>query len=111
MMAPQPIVPERLVDFAAALYSTLGVPDPEARLLADTLVGPISGDISRMAFAFELVREAIGVRRNESQDQSRLSWTRAPSRLSTGTTELVRYSRRWLLAMRFVAPRYTASPW
>lgn len=36
--APQPIAPERLIDFAAAVYSTLGVPDPEARLLADTLV-------------------------------------------------------------------------
>ena len=38
MTAPQPIAPERLVDFAAAVYSTLGVPDLEARLRADSLV-------------------------------------------------------------------------
>src|SRR5437870_10094800 len=38
MTAPQSIAPERLVDFAAAVYVALDVPDREARLVADTLV-------------------------------------------------------------------------
>ena len=38
MTAPQSIAPERLVDFAAAVYASLGVPDSDARLLADSLV-------------------------------------------------------------------------
>jgi LDH2 family malate/lactate/ureidoglycolate dehydrogenase len=38
MTAPQPVAPERLVDFAAAVYSALGVPDREARLVGDSLV-------------------------------------------------------------------------
>lgn len=32
------INPERLVDFVAAVYAGEGVPEPDARLLADTLV-------------------------------------------------------------------------
>jgi LDH2 family malate/lactate/ureidoglycolate dehydrogenase len=38
MSAQQLVRPERLVDFAAAVYSKIGVPDDDARLLADTLV-------------------------------------------------------------------------
>jgi LDH2 family malate/lactate/ureidoglycolate dehydrogenase len=38
MTAPQCIASERLVNFATAVYSALGVPDGEARLVADTLV-------------------------------------------------------------------------
>jgi LDH2 family malate/lactate/ureidoglycolate dehydrogenase len=38
MTAPQSIAPERLVDFAAAVYVALGVPERDARLVADSLV-------------------------------------------------------------------------
>jgi LDH2 family malate/lactate/ureidoglycolate dehydrogenase len=38
MTPPQPIAPEVLVEFATAVYSAIGVPDDDARLVADSLV-------------------------------------------------------------------------
>jgi LDH2 family malate/lactate/ureidoglycolate dehydrogenase len=38
MTAPQSIAPDQLIDFAAGVYSAIGVPEDDARLVADSLV-------------------------------------------------------------------------
>ncbi|MBI4196125.1 MAG: Ldh family oxidoreductase [Betaproteobacteria bacterium] len=58
------IDPERLVDFAAAVYAGEGVPEPDARLLADTLVqsdlwGHQSHGVLRLGWYFERLRNGV----------------------------------------------------
>jgi LDH2 family malate/lactate/ureidoglycolate dehydrogenase len=58
------IDPLRLVDFAAAVYATEGVPEPDARLLADTLVqadlwGHQSHGVLRLGWYWERLRNGV----------------------------------------------------
>ncbi|OGA50728.1 MAG: lactate dehydrogenase [Betaproteobacteria bacterium RIFCSPLOWO2_12_FULL_62_58] len=63
-MSRSTIGPERLIDFAAAVYAGEGVPEPDARLLADTLVqadlwGHQSHGVLRLGWYFERLRNGV----------------------------------------------------
>jgi LDH2 family malate/lactate/ureidoglycolate dehydrogenase len=58
------INPDRLIDFATAVYAGEGVPEPDARLLADTLVqadlwGHQSHGVLRLGWYFERLRNGV----------------------------------------------------
>lgn len=58
------IDPERLIDFATAVYAGEGMPEPDARLLADTLVqadlwGHQSHGVLRLGWYFERLRNGV----------------------------------------------------
>lgn len=58
------ISPDRLIDFAAAVYAGEGVPAPDATLLADTLVqadlwGHQSHGVLRLGWYFERLRNGV----------------------------------------------------
>jgi LDH2 family malate/lactate/ureidoglycolate dehydrogenase len=58
------IDPDRLIDFATAVYAGEGVPEADARLLADTLVqadlwGHQSHGVLRLAWYFERLRNGV----------------------------------------------------
>ena len=59
-----PVDPTRLVDFAAAVYAGEGVPEADARLLADTLVqadlwGHQSHGVLRLGWYWERLRNGV----------------------------------------------------
>lgn len=56
--------PQRLIDFAAAVYAKVGVPAPEARLIADTLVqadlwGHQSHGVLRLGWYLDRIRNGV----------------------------------------------------
>src|SRR6185436_8206789 len=58
------IDPERLIDFATAVYAGKGVPEPDARLIADTLVqadlwGHQSHGVLRLGWYWERIRNGV----------------------------------------------------
>lgn len=58
------IDPERLIDFATAVYASEGVPEPDARLVADTLVqadlwGHQSHGVLRLGWYWERLRNRV----------------------------------------------------
>jgi LDH2 family malate/lactate/ureidoglycolate dehydrogenase len=64
-MASQPRVhPERLIDFATAVYASQGMPEPDARLVADTLVqadlwGHQSHGVLRLGWYLDRLRNGV----------------------------------------------------
>jgi LDH2 family malate/lactate/ureidoglycolate dehydrogenase len=58
------IDPERLIDFGAAVYKSVGMPEPDARLVADTLVqadlwGHQSHGVLRLGWYLDRVRNGV----------------------------------------------------
>jgi len=58
------VVPERLIDFAAAVYCSVGMPEADARLVADTLVqadlwGHQSHGVLRLGWYLDRVRNGV----------------------------------------------------
>jgi LDH2 family malate/lactate/ureidoglycolate dehydrogenase len=63
MAAPR-IDPNRLIDFGTAVYASVGMPEPDARLVADTLVqsdlwGHQSHGVLRLGWYFDRVRNGV----------------------------------------------------
>ena len=64
MTQPQRIDPNRLIDFAAQVYATAGMPADEARLIADTLVqadlwGHQSHGVLRLGWYLDRIRNGV----------------------------------------------------
>ena len=64
MSAPARIDPDRLIDFATAVYVSIGIPEPDARLVADTLVqadlwGHQSHGVLRLGWYLDRVRNGV----------------------------------------------------
>src|ERR1700742_2725196 len=64
-MTPQAnIDPTALIDFATAVYTSVGIPEPDARLIADTLVqadmwGHQSHGVLRLGWYLDRVRNGV----------------------------------------------------
>src|SRR3974390_3381747 len=64
MLAPGRIDPKALIDFATAIYASVGMPEADARLVADTLVqadlwGHQSHGVLRLGWDFHRVRNGV----------------------------------------------------
>jgi LDH2 family malate/lactate/ureidoglycolate dehydrogenase len=64
MASPPRVRPERLIDFATAVYASQGVPEPDARLVADTLVqadlwGHQSHGVLRLGWYLDRLRNGV----------------------------------------------------